>query len=117
MTREKEFLYVGHYRDKSGRYILKVGTTNDLDRRKQEHERKYKAAKQYIMPENGSFQYDGAIKLSKYNTLRFEDKTRERWKAAGIGDYVRNDRFNCGKQKPDKVEITIRKTYTIDLGD
>ena len=117
MPRPKEFLYVGHYRDTKGRYMLKVGTTNDLDRRKREHERHYKTAKAYTMPQDGQFIYDGAIKLSKYNTLRFEDKTREQWQADGIGDYVRNDRFNCGKRKPDKVTITIRKTYEIDLGD
>lgn len=114
---KKEFLYVGHYRDTKGRYILKVGTTNDLQRRKREHTAKYQAAKQYTMPEDSSFEYDGTIKLSKYNTLRYEDKTRERWKEENVGEYVRNDRFNCGKKKPDKVEITIKKTYTIPLGD
>ena len=30
---EKEFLYVGHYIDTDGNYILKIGTTNDLRRR------------------------------------------------------------------------------------
>ena len=117
MAREKEFLYVGHYRDTEGRYILKIGTTNDLDRRQKEHTRNYSKAPDFIMPKNAVFQYDGAIKLSKYNTLRYEDKTRERWQNEGIGDYVRNDRFNCGMVKPDKVQITIRKTYEVDLGD
>jgi hypothetical protein len=28
----KEYLYVGHYIDDEGNYILKVGTTNDLER-------------------------------------------------------------------------------------
>ena len=37
--REKEYLYVGHYIDKDGNYILKVGTTNDLERRRKEHNR------------------------------------------------------------------------------
>lgn len=30
-------------------------------------------------------------------------------------EYVRNDRFMCGANKPDYVEITIRKTYVIPL--
>ena len=38
----KEYLYVGHYIDKNGFYILKIGTTNDLKRRAQEHTRNYK---------------------------------------------------------------------------
>ena len=114
---EKEYLYVGHYRDTEGRYMLKIGTTNDLDRRQKEHTRNYRKAPDYTMPKDAKFEYDGAIKLSKYNTLRYEDKTRERWQADGIGEYVRNDRFNCGKRKPKKVKITIRKTYEVDLGD
>ena len=39
---EKEFLYVGHYVDTEGKYILKIGTTNDLARRAQEHTRNYR---------------------------------------------------------------------------
>ena len=38
----KENLYVGHYIDKNGFYILIIGTTNDLKRRAQEHTRNYK---------------------------------------------------------------------------
>lgn len=113
----KDFLYVGHYRDTQGRYILKIGTTNNLERREKEHTRNYRKAPDYTMPDTAKFQYDGTIRLSKYNTLRYEDKTREQWQDSGIGEYVRNDRFNCGKEKPDKVRITIRKTYEIDLGD
>ena len=37
---EKEFLYVGHYIDIDGNYILKIGTTNDLKRRQTEHTQK-----------------------------------------------------------------------------
>ena len=63
------------------------------------------------------FKYDWHLKLSKYNTLRYEDKTKNKWKDENIGEYVRNDRFNCGKRKPAYVEITIRKTYIIPLGE
>ena len=60
------------------------------------------------------FEYDWYIPLSKYNTLRYEDKNREIWKQKEIGEYVRNDRFACAV-KPAEIEITIRKTYKIPL--
>lgn len=111
----KEWLYIGHYIDTQGRYILKIGTTNDLHRRATEHTRNYRKAKAYIMPTDSVFEYDWYLPLSKYNTLRFEDKTRANWQQIGIGEYVRNDRFNCGKCKPKAVKVKIRKTYTIEL--
>lgn len=113
-TIEKEYLYVGHYIDKKGRYILKIGTTNDLARRKAEHTRNYRKVTDYSMPADGNFEYDWHVKLSKYNTLRFEDKTRQAWKDMELGKYIRNDRFYCAR-KPDQITITIRKTYTIPL--
>lgn len=111
---EKEYLYVGHYTDKNGNYILKVGTTNDLERRRKEHTRNYRKSESYTLPNDSEFTYDFSLPLSKYNTLRFEDRTREAWKQKGFGEFVRNDRFCC-KRKPKKVEITIRKTYEIYL--
>lgn len=114
MKEEKEFLYVGHYIDEQGNYILKIGTTNDLKRRQTEHNRNYRRAKTNTMPKENCFEYDWHIPLSKYNTLRYEDKNREKWKAENIGDFIRNDRFNCGN-KPSQVAITVRKTYIINL--
>ena len=114
MSKNKEFLYVGHYIDTDGNYMLKIGTTNDLNRRQTEHTRNYRRAKQFTMPPDSQFTYDFYIPLSKYNTIRFEDRTRERWQNEGIGEFVRNDRFRCDI-KPDFVEITIRKTYKIAL--
>lgn len=111
---EKEFLYVGHYVDEDGFYILKVGTTNDLERRAKEHTRNYHRASTHRMPMEQVFEYDWSCPLSKYNTLRFEDKTRQAWREQGIGEFIRNDRFKC-ETKPDFVEIVIRKTYTIAL--
>ena len=110
----KEYLYVGHYIDKNGFYILKIGTTNDLKRRAQEHTRNYKKSPNFTMPEDGAFIYDWWCKLSKYNTLLYEDKNRAKWIAEEIGEFVRNDRFYC-PTKPNFVEITIRKTYQIAL--
>lgn len=114
MVAEKEYLYVGHYVDINGNFMLKIGTTNDLKRRAQEHTRNYRRAKNYTMPKTDKFVYDWWRPLSKYNTLRYEDKNREIWKAKNIGEFVRNDRFNC-RTKPKIVEVTIRKTYKIAL--
>ena len=114
MKNDKEFLYVGHYYDILGRYLLKIGTTNDLKRRQAEHTRNYRRAKNFQMPADAKFEYDWYLPLSKYNTLRFEDKNRQKWQEMGIGEFVRNDRFLCEK-KPDFVEIAIRRTYQIAL--
>ncbi len=111
---EKEFLYVGYYIDIEGQYILKIGTTNDLKRRAKEHTRNYHRAKQYTMPSNSEFRYLWHHPLSKYNTLRYEDKNRSMWQEQGIGEFVRNDRFILCNV-PKFVEIKIRKTYQIAL--
>lgn len=66
------------------------------------------------MPPEEEFTYDWTLRLSKYNTLRYEEKNREKWKEIGLGQFVRNDRF-CLKEKPSTVQITIRKTYIIKL--
>ena len=110
----KEFLYVGHYIDIDGNYILKIGTTNDLKRRQYEHTRNYKRSPNFTMPPNGSFEYDFWLPLSKYNTLRYEDKNRALWIEQNIGEFVRNDRFFC-PIKPEFVSIYIRKEYIVQL--
>lgn len=105
---------MGHYVDEQGRYILKIGTTNNLDRRKKEHTRNYKKSPEFTMPESESFHYDWWLKLSKYNTLRYEDINRALWQEMGIGEFIRNDRFYV-TEKPEMVTVTIRKTYFIPL--
>ena len=111
---EKEYLYVGHYVDMEGNYILKIGTTNNLNRRKKEHDRNYRKSSNHTMPKESEFVYDWNVKLSKYNTLRYEDKNKVRLIELGFGTYVKNDRFVFA-QKPPKVEIIIRKNYEIIL--
>ena len=110
----KEYLYVGHYVDIYGNYVLKIGTTNNLERRRKEHTRNYRKSKNYTMPKTTEFEYDFKLPLSKYNTLRYEDKNRQKWISESIGLFERNDRFIC-KNPPDFVEIVIRKTYKISL--
>lgn len=111
---EKEYLYIGYYVDTNGKYILKIGTTNDLKRRQAEHTRNYKRAKMHTLPQDSIFQYIWHLKLSKYNTLRYEDKNRKRWQDLGIGEFVRNDRFIL-HSPIEFVEIVIRKTYKVAL--
>ena len=110
----KEFLYVGHYIDEEGNYILKIGTTNEPKRRQAEHNRNYRRAKTNTMPKENSFEYDWLLPLSKYNTLRFEDRNRKKWQEQNVGEFIRNDRFIC-REKPQFVEVTIRKTYIVEL--
>ena len=111
---EKEFLYVGFYTSTTGEYVLKIGTTNDLERRRSEHNRNYKKSPEHAMPKDGKFEYLWSHPLSKYNTLRYEDRNRERWKELGIGEFVRNDRFILS-EIPETINVVIRKTYTIPL--
>jgi len=111
---EKEYLYVGYYYDTDGKFILKIGTTNDLKRRATEHTRNYRRAKTHTMPADAKFQYLWSHKLSKYNTLRYEDRNREIWKAMGIGNFIRNDRFILDTM-PNFIPVKIRKTYQIAL--
>lgn len=115
MTKSKEFLYVGHYVDTDGNYILKIGTTNDLKRRRKEHCRNYRKAKAHTLPQDSEFVYDFHLRLSKYNTLRYEDENRQKWQNMGVGEFIRNDRFVCA-HRPQTVEIKIRKTYIVNLG-
>ena len=111
----KEYLYVGHYIDVDGNYILKVGTTKNPTRRKSQHDSYYKKkVKHNQMQQGESFQYDWLKELSKSNTRRYEERAIQDWIASGIGEYVRNDRF-CFKVKPKEISVTIRKTYTIAL--
>lgn len=111
---EKEFLYVGYYRDTANNFILKIGTTNDLERRRKEHNRNYRKSPEYTLPADGEFTYLWNRPLSKYNTLRYEDRNRAKWQEEQVGNFVRNDRFVLNEIPP-QVEITIRKTYIIPL--
>lgn len=111
---EKEFLYVGRYYDVDGVLVLKIGTTNDLKRRQAEHNRNYRRAKTHTMPKDGEFEYLWSLPLSKYNTIRYEDKNRQKWQNENVGEFIRNDRFVC-ETPPNSVIIKIRKEYQIEV--
>lgn len=113
----KEFLYVGYYKTKDEEFILKIGTTNNLERRQKEHERNYKKAQTNTMPQDENFHYLLQIPLSKYNTLRYEDSNKKAWKAQEIGEYIRNDRFKLYRDPKPQISVKIRREYEVKIPD
>ena len=113
--RGSNYVYVGHYTDIDGNYILKVGTTNNIRRRTCEHTAAYKEKKKYQMPKDGQFVMDWYRPVSYKNSIKTEDRTRQAWKDEGIGKFIPKDRFNCGATPPRQVKVKIRKEWTIDL--
>lgn len=113
--RGSNYVYVGHYTDIDGNYILKVGTTNNIRRRTCEHTAAYKEKKKYQMPKDGQFVMDWYRPVSYKNSIKTEDRTRQAWKNEGIGQFIPKDRFNCGATPPRQVKVKIRKEWTIDL--
>ena len=113
--RGSNYVYVGHYTDIDGNYILKVGTTNNIRRRTCEHTAAYKGKKKYQMPKDGQFVMDWYRPVSYKNSIKTEDRTRQAWKNEGIGQFIPKDRFNCGATPPRQVKVKIRKEWTVDL--
>ena len=114
---KKEFLYVGYFIDDKNRFILKIGTTKDLKQRRTQHNSYYRhKCSSTVLPRNRQFQYIWSIPLSKWNTLRFEEKNRDQWKIdlENFGTFIDNDRFIL-HTIPDKLRIKIKNTYEIDL--
>jgi len=111
----KEYFYVGWYRECLGRFVVKIGTTNNLERRKKEHNKKYLNTPNYPIGTT-KFNYVFAIPLSKYTTLRIEDEVREMLKEMNIGKYVRNDRFLCD-ELPKEFTFKVRKEYTVSFAE
>lgn len=85
--KNKEFLYVGHYYDENGVYILKIGTTNDLKRRQQEHTRNYKKSPVYRLPKMVSlftiFRYRSPSTIL-CDTRTKTVKTGKKWDTASL---------------------------------
>ena len=111
----KEFLYVGYYYDEQGRFVLKIGTTNDLKRRRYEHNYNYRKSNGMArMPKTNSFEYIWTIRLSKNNTLNYEELNKQLWQMLQFGEYLDNDRF-IFPTKPEKAIVKIKKYYEIIL--
>lgn len=113
--RGSNYVYVGHYTDIDGNYILKVGTTNNIKRRTCEHTAVYKEKKKYKMPKDGQFVMDWYRPVSYKNSINTEDRTRQAWKDERIGQFIPKDRFNCGATPPRQVKVKIRKEWIVDL--
>ena len=113
--RGSNYVYVGHYTDIDGNYILKVGTTNNIRRRTCEHTAAFKEKKKYKMPKDGQFVMDWYRPVSYKNSINTEDRTRQAWKNEGIGKFIPKDRFNCGATPPRQVKVKIRKEWIVDL--
>lgn len=110
----KEFLYFGGYVDIEGNIIFKIGTTNDLNRRKEEHNRAY--AKTPNHPRKTEFEYLTYIELSRLNTLRFEEKFKDQMRLANVGEYVENDRFIIPREELNMpLVFKVKNEYTIHL--
>lgn len=111
----KEYLYLGYYRAKSGRVILKIGTTSDLKRRATEHTSHYKKILNEPIAEGEKFNYLWHICLTHKNTLKYEKSNRNSLKIAlKSAKYLKNDRFIM-ENIPETVEIIIRKRYIIPV--
>jgi hypothetical protein len=111
---EKEWIYVGYYTDIDGKFVLKIGTTNDLCRRQSEHTRNYRKASKHTMPQDEQFKMLWYRPLSKYNTFRYEDLNREFWQSIGFGTFVRNDRF-VFDIPPTQAVVRIKKEWVVAI--
>lgn len=85
--------------------MYKIGTTNNVKRRMQQHQRYYKKPITVIWVSRP---------YSKYTTLRVEEQTIKRWKELNGFEYIRNDRFIINPQIK-QVTIKVRKEWTIDF--
>lgn len=115
MNNSKEYLYLGYYRAKSGKVVLKIGTTSDLKRRAVEHTSHYKKVLNEPIAEGEKFNYLWYTRLTRANTLKFEKSNRDSLKIAlKSAKYLKNDRFIM-ENIPETVEIIIRKRYIIPV--
>lgn len=108
--RATDDLYLGGYWTEDGKFVLKIGTSNDIEVRESQHNRYYKTAKNYPIAKDSRYKMFESIPLSKYNALRFEDSNKARWIEEGFGTYIKNDRF-VFDEIPSEIHIFIKKEY------
>lgn len=109
--KDKEYFYIGTYENEEYR-IIKIGTTNNLDRREKEHQRSTEKLKNYA---GKNYHMLWHIKLSHANTLRAEDRMREKMREHPNLQYIANDRFAVLGKVPD-IQLKVRKVHNIELG-
>lgn len=101
---EKGYNYVLRLH-KDGEVIIKIGTTNNMERRLYEHLGAYKTdiTVLWISPE-----------YSKYTTLMVEDRNKKKYRERKSWKYIRNDRFLIPKNVKEII-VTVRKEYCIKI--
>lgn len=85
--------------------LYKIGTTNRPLERLQEHLRYYKTDLEVLW-------FSPAI--SKYTSLRIEDRQKSYWIDLGEWDYINNDRFII-PSSVEEIIIQIKKEYKVKL--
>ena len=89
--------------------IIKVGKSNDLDRRNGEHT---KGGNKFIKGKTPTVLL--SVPVSKYNAERYEDKNRDIWDS--LEGFTRafhcKDTFLVDTRIVQEVSLTIKKTYT-----
>jgi hypothetical protein len=66
------------------------------------------------MPQDEQFKMIWYRPLSKYNTIRYEDRNRDWWREIGFGEFVRNDRF-VFEEIPTHATVRIKKEWVVPI--
>ena len=92
--------------------IVKVGKSNNLDRRNDEH---VKTGNKFIKGKTPTVLL--SVPVSKYNAERYEDKNRDLWD--NMEGFTRafhcKDTFLVDTRIVSEVSLTIKKTYTASI--
>lgn len=92
--------------------IIKVGKSNDLDRRNGEH---VKGGNKFIKGKTPTVLL--SVPVSKYNAERYEDKNRDIWD--NLEGFTRayhcKDTFLVDTRIVREVSLTVKKTYTTTI--
>ena len=92
--------------------IVKLGKSNDVDRRNAEHT---KHGNKFIKGKTPTVLL--SVPVSKYNAERYEDKNREIWD--NLDGFIRafhcKDTFLVDTRIVSEVSLTIKKTYTAKI--
>lgn len=111
MSQNKEFFYVMDFGrlPHTRKRIIKPGTSNDPKRRLKEHEVR---GNKFLKGREGKILV--AVPLSKYNALRVEDRTREKWdNTPGFERAPRClDTFLVDTEVVQEISFTVKKTYS-----
>lgn len=111
-SKDKESFYIGVY-NSEGKPVIKIGTTNNLKRREAEHKKGICKLKNYP---GTDYRTLWELKLSKANTLKVEEQMRRKMKEHPSLRFIAKDRFAIESEVPE-IELTVRKTYKIPLGE